>query len=435
MNRKTVAWLYEQLPELVAQGVIPAETAERIRRHYGPLSNGLGGRNGLTAFGIVGAALVGLGCILIIGHNWDQLSHAYRAMIALGLLLAGQLAAGAVLWFKREQSAWRESGAVFWLLTVGAAIALIGQTYHLVDDFSGFLLIWMLLALPVVYLMTATAAAVLYLAGISAWLASGYVDGSAKQWIWVLLALILPHYWRLLRSGRHANGVVIFSWAIVACFYLCFSLAMDRYTAHLTPLIYGALFSLTFFAGVLWFDGGDEIKSWRQPLRNVGLAGGLGLAYILSFRDVWEYWGRHLRDSGVSSGEQMLTAALLTAVAALAIASWRRKRRQCLVWGGGTAVIGAGYLLSLASPAGLGPVILVNLYLLALGIGVIRAGIRRMALGLVNAGMLMLATLILLRFFDASFSFVTRGLIFVALGVCFLAANVIMARRRREVTK
>lgn len=40
MNRKYIAWLYEQWPDLVGREIVTAEAAEKLRQHYG----GAGGR-------------------------------------------------------------------------------------------------------------------------------------------------------------------------------------------------------------------------------------------------------------------------------------------------------------------------------------------------------------------------------------------------------
>ena len=69
--RRGIAWLHAELPSLVDQGVISAEAAESLRRHYGPPDTvGAAGRLGPIVLASVGALLVGGGLILILAHNW-----------------------------------------------------------------------------------------------------------------------------------------------------------------------------------------------------------------------------------------------------------------------------------------------------------------------------------------------------------------------------
>ncbi|MEM5769253.1 MAG: hypothetical protein AAGU23_10015, partial [Bacillota bacterium] len=77
--------------------------------------------------------------------------------------------------------------------------------------------------------------------------------------------------------------------------------------------------------------------------------------------------------------------------------------------------------------------ILVNLYLLWISVGFILRGVRETRLGSLNTGMLMLGVLILFRFFDFSYSFYVRGIVFILLGAVFLAVNLIMSRRKDGV--
>jgi hypothetical protein len=52
--------------------------------------------------------------------------------------------------------------------------------------------------------------------------------------------------------------------------------------------------------------------------------------------------------------------------------------------------------------------------------------------------MAILSMLIIVRFFDANISFTIRGMLFIALGIAFLIANVALMRRaalKKEVSK
>ena len=98
-------------------------------------------------------------------------------------------------------------------------------------------------------------------------------------------------------------------------------------------------------------------------------------------------------------------------------------------------IAGIGFLLLLLDDSGINAILLCNAYVLSLSVYFILRGIREGAIGTLNIGMLLVSALIIMRFLDANFSFVTRGLVFVLLGSCFLAANWIMVRRKKEVTK
>ena len=87
--------MYEELPQLVARGVLAPDAAERLRAHYGPVETAKPARLAIAFFGILGALLIGAGIILLLGHNWENLTRPVRAFLSfLPLLLAQGLASG-----------------------------------------------------------------------------------------------------------------------------------------------------------------------------------------------------------------------------------------------------------------------------------------------------------------------------------------------------
>jgi hypothetical protein len=76
---------------------------------------------------------------------------------------------------------------------------------------------------------------------------------------------------------------------------------------------------------------------------------------------------------------------------------------------------------------------LFDLFLFALGIGTLVIGLRGRRLGVVNAGMLVLAAVILCRFFDRDLGFVLRGVAFILIGVGFLVTNLVLLRWKGAV--
>jgi hypothetical protein len=101
--------------------------------------------------------------------------------------------------------------------------------------------------------------------------------------------------------------------------------------------------------------------------------------------------------------------------------------------GSGAAALVAGlYALALAGLPDLGWLGF-NAWLLAVGAATLNDGFRRMELGTANRGLLAVGALLIARFFDTDFSFLLRGLAFVALGAgCFVVNVWLMRRGRRQ---
>ncbi len=99
---------------------------------------------------VLGALLVSLGIILLVAHNWDDLSRFSKTIFAFIPLLVGQGMCAYTLIKKKNSAAWRECSAVVLFFAIATSISLVSQTYHISGTMSGFLLTWMLLAAPVI---------------------------------------------------------------------------------------------------------------------------------------------------------------------------------------------------------------------------------------------------------------------------------------------
>lgn len=421
MDKKFIAQLYQELPKLITKGVLTPEAADNIKKHYGPFEDKTKPPF-LLVFGVIGVLLVGLGIILLIAHNWAQLTRFTRLLLSVGLLAAGQIAAGTTIYFKQKSRVWRESAATLHMLIIGAVLALVGQTYHLTSDTDMFILTWMLLSLPLMYLLRASSVSVLYLLGVTYW--SATVASSEKQFVWLLLALALPYYWQQLRRDRDANATAILSWAWNICFYGCFTAAFDSYLHTFRSIVYSALFSISYQIGVLWFN---TVPISRLPFQPIGLIGSVITVFFLTF---YSYWQHLNTTESISSVTILIVIALLLLTAAAMVRMVKQTGRDNLPFAAAPLIISIGYLLQYADTSGTAATVLLNSYLLLLSIWVIGRGSRRYSIGQVNAGMLLLTLLISSRFLDANLSFVIRGVVFVCLGIGFLGVNWLMVRRK-----
>jgi uncharacterized membrane protein len=415
MSKKNVQWLYEQLPDLVGRGIVNAETAERLRQHYGKVDGG-GRKVAVIVFGILGGALIGGGIILLLAHNWEELSRPVRAAISFLPLLLAQALAGYVVWKRRSSTAWCEGAGTFWALAIGATISLVAQTYNISGDFAGFVLTWSLAGLPILYLLNSSVVAALYWIGITAWVGNVHWMHGQELWFWPLTALALPHLWIVGRENRYRQqvGLLIAVLAICVAFGIGFNL--DHYYHAWIPA-FTSYFAALYMIGELWFGEGRTAR--QRPLQSIGGLGAIVLATALTFRDAWEH----------TDWSAMLHSPLaIWPVAALALLALTLTRRNLVA-----ALFGGLPVVSVIASTltGIAVLVLMNLYMLGLGVALIALGVRDRRLGVVNLGLLVTATLILARFFDSDMSFVLRGLAFIAVGVGFLVTNILLVRRTR----
>ena len=432
-NARTLEWLYAELPALVAAGLVSPEGAEGIKERYGVPERRSAASVAVIGLSALGASFIIGGVILLLGSNWEELTRGMRAVIAFIPLLIGQGLAGYTLLRRFDSTAWRESSALFLTGAIGASIALIGQTYHLPGSLESFLTIWMILAWPLIYLLNASTVAVLAMAAALGWAAE--TDNTWKPfYIWLFLAGLLPHLALACRANPRGLRFQFLSWCFVA--YLCLMpLAFNMY-----PGFSGWLGGYAGLFGVLLLFGLTPAAGpWGNPYSLIGGAATAVFAIAITFPDLWEGLARNATDRLDSQYVFMLLPFVLwlaTRLLYFGLLAYHIVNRQRLpvLWGAlPLLVIGSMWLL----PRGLSPDIVVLLsyaYVLILSIATIREGVASGAVGLTNIGMGMMAAFAAVRFFDLDLPFVVRGVLFICIGVAFLAGNIYLARRMKKGT-
>ena len=254
MNKMGIKWLYQELPELITRGILTQEAADKIRQHYGEVKSISKMTGMLIILGTIGALLIGLGINLLLAHNWEQLSRLTRAVLSFVPLTIGQGLALWVLWKRPQSSAFKEGSATFLSLMVGASIALISQTYNIPGDAGTFILTWMLLIMPLAYLMQASIPAAIYLIGITVW-SGTHGDNPAKAILfWPLAAITIPHFIWALRQEIYTLRTTMLSLIMVICVSFAASFSLGKAWPGSWVIIFPSLYSVFYFLGLLKID-------------------------------------------------------------------------------------------------------------------------------------------------------------------------------------
>ncbi len=435
MSRKqNIRWLLSELPGLVSKGILPADSADRLRLHYGEAGAQASRRLAIVLFSVIGAVLVGGGIVLLLAHNWDQFSRAMRAMLAYLPMVLGQLAVAWTLSRKNAGVGVREATGAFLTLTVGACVAIVSQLYHISDDFGAFMLTWMLLIVPLMYVLDAVVPFLIYLAGITAWVGGRHAMNEHSAGLWLLAALVVPFARQVLSQNRRGPRASLLLWGVAIASCIVTGMTLEKVLPGLWIIVYAGLLSFFYFAGARWFD--EEASVWENPLSVVGYVGTVLYSLLLSnswpWHEIgWDYyrcgWNYHpwagICDYALALG--LTAGALLLALRAVRSGqSWRIQFAMMPV----AAVL--GYALVAFTDEPLAGSALFSLYLLVLSIATLVRGFRESKQGVVNGGLLMLTLLVVNRFFDTDFGLVTRGVVFILLGIGFFVANIVLVRRK-----
>lgn len=422
--------LNKDIPELVKAGIITPETALRIQEFYKKKPESTSNRL-FVVFGILGAILVGLGIILIIAHNWDELPRSSKTIFAFFPLVAAQVICGYVLLKKPNSSAWRESATSLLVFAVGACLALVSQIYHVPGNLSSFLLTWMLLCLPLIYIMKSSMTALLYIVGITYYAAetSYFSYPNQNSYIyWLLLPAVMPQYYHLFRKSAKSNFLNVENWLVPLSLTIVLG-TLSGGAGEFMFLAYFSLFSLFYTIGNNDFFGEKGLRN--NPYKVIGSLGILIILFTLSFDGFWNELRGEMNYASLFTSLEFWAALALTLMALGYLyfqqreKPWRDLPILSLVLLSFIIIFSIGFYSNIA-------VILINATLVLIGILIITKSKDKDHLGTLNFGLSIITVWILIRFFNTDLSFVIRGLLLMALGIGFFTANYWILKKRKN---
>lgn len=416
--------IQNDLHELVEEQVITNDVASNIEDYYRSKQDHSPNRL-FTVFGVLGSLLVGLGIILILAHNWDNFSKSIKTGFAFLPLVIGQLFVGYSI-LKKKSETWKEASGTFLFFAVGACIALISQIYNIPGNLSEYLLTWVILCLPLVYLLKSNALALLHIVFVTYYACVfGYYSGNKEPWLYlILLALAVPFYLRLVKDRPKANITSIFNWL----FPLSLVITLGAFVgsgAQFGFLMYVLLFGLLYNIGKIPFF--DDQKLRRNGYLIIGSLGTIVTLLVASFEWFWQVLMEtpvlELQESSISVFLFVLTAGLLVYMNGKKwIKEFNVFQYVFILF---TVIFFIGFTNDII------PTVLVNALVLALGLMTIKIGADKFHFGILNYGLLIITALVVCRFFDTNMSFVIRGLLFVAVGIGFFISNYVMLKKQK----
>src|SRR5690606_2666543 len=422
--------LLRDLPELITNNIISSETADRIRAFYALRQESTPNRL-LVVFGILGALLVGMGIVLIIAHNWYDLGKFGRLVVAFIPLLVGQVACGYTLFKDKVNPVWKESSATLLFFSIGASISIVSQVYNIDGNMGEFLFWWMILSIPVIYIMRSSMVSLLYLVGVTCYAcAIGYFSYPEHSPVayWPFLIAVIPHYAYL--SKNPGNFFHFHSWFISLSLVICLG-TLNSGQGELMTIVYTGMFcSLLLLGQMKPFSNQRLIANAFLVTGSIGI---ISILLFLSFKDFW--YGLKRSDIMFGTESNEFTGAVFTTLLAAylvyrkwKIDGWREINAKAWSFLLVILLFALGFSLPVVS------VITVNILLFAFSITTILSGARTGSFSILNYGLLVLTALISCRFFDTDLSFILRGLLFVTVGAGFFLLNYYMIKRRGQAS-
>ena len=414
-----------ELKELVKADIITVETAQKITAYYH--SKEVAKPNKLfTIFGVLGALLSGLGIILIIAHNWDDMSRSLKTFLAFLPLLLGQVACAFSL-IKKKGPTWIEASSTFLILSVGATISLVSQIYNIPGNMSNFLFVWIAITAPIIYLLRSKLAIILHLV-LSTWYACnlGYsYKGIIPWWYLLFIAWTIPSYLQLQKTAFQSHIIGVLNWLIP----LSAVLALGTFVQgdSLLVLLYLGFFGLLYNIGKL-----PQFKDQKLRRNGYTVLGSLGMVTML-LTMTFEWFWKEVVSKNYGTIDTLFTGSIFLAATGVLLYLFLKKQLQRFnLFQFAFLVVGILYLTRMFGYVH--NIILTNILVAALGLFAIRIGIHRSSYAILNYGLLIFTILVLCRFFDSDLDFIFRGILFISVGIAFFLANYLLHKKQRAAS-
>lgn len=422
--------LNSELEELIQHNVIDQITANRIQEYYSIRKKSKPNII-LLIFGVLGSILIGLGIILIIGHNWDTYPRWVKTTFAFIPIITGQLACVYSILKKRDSPVWMESSGIFLSLAIGACIALIAQIYNISGDPAAFYKTWMLLCLPLIYILNSQVVSLFVIGGISyyALIKAYYQPQEEVPYLyWLMLILIIPYYLNKLNENKNSFLFSLQHRFLALSIFICFStIIIDK--TEILIFVYLNLCGLYIIFGKLFFD--DLKFKWSRIYSILGFLGFISLLFVLSFEDYWDASNKlDWTISKVASSPEGILGLILIGLSLALLIYFRDKIKDQAYYQYFVPFI--PFLIFCLRINVTTSVWLINIIILIIGVWSIRQGVLNKALGQMNIGLSIIALLIIFRFFDIDISFVWRGIGFLVIGACFFVSNYLMVKSKKK---
>jgi len=394
ISRKFHRQLGTEVEAWKQDGIITGEQAGNILSRYVVVSP-LYGRL-IVILVTLGAILAGVGIILFVSANWQEIPRLGKIALLAVLVLAFYFLG---YWLKYERDFPRAGTALIFVGTMvfGAAIFLVGQQYHMPVDDPRLLTWWFVGSIPVAYFTRSKA--VLTLAILAVLGGLGY---KTADWL----------------DAVRDNQYTFFA------FYLVLSM-----------VLYGIGSVHSRF---------ERLRLYTPRYQVFGLILLFGVMFILSFQDIYQEHALETWDP-MALPLSFAIAFHIVAVIAVICAVWslfidvNRKRLSYVLSSDLAAVVffvGVSYLvLCLPFAAPITYAVIINIILFAGIIGLIFLGYFRGVGYLVNIALVFFGLFVIGRYFDLTWDLLPRSVFFIIGGFLLLGVGILLERLRRKTLR
>jgi uncharacterized membrane protein len=363
------------------------------------------------ALTLIGSILVGLGSLLFVAANWQEIAVSVKLFLIVTAIVASHYFGWRLKFEPGNRPKLGNALLILGCLFYGAGIWLIAQIFNIDLPFGDGILFWAIGTLAATYACRTVPLGCLSALLLGTW-------SLTKLGIW--------------QNKAEAFQIAYFAVSFAVSLGLAFSLR-SRAVAWIS-LIAGTLFTVAWsgcnqgfllwgvatFAGFLWCQ--EKRPLFASPLRYVSTISFLG-SLLCATSEAYKWMS--------NANLENLSIMLFAALTALSIVIWRveKYRYEAIV----------ALMLALAACFSYGYAegatrALSNILLLSTIAGLVYTGLNRIqSVGLVNVAVVFFVIDVIARYFDFFYTMMNRSLFFIVGGIILMVVGSLAESGRRKM--
>lgn len=405
MNKQ---WIRKEGQKWIADNIITEDQLDLITARY-PDSEDKRKVTGILP--ILASILIGIGILSFIASNWGEISPIARLTLLIVFMLGFYLSGERYLIAGHHSLG--TSLNLLGIITFGASIILLGQTFHLNAVDARLFVFW---SLPVVfYLFRDRNKLYFFLLGlltVGGQLYSINEFQSFSYLLFILFTLAVGGFVFLYPTIQK-------SWILTIGFsiqVLMFIMVKD------INLLWFFLFGFALFTSGLWVDK----DVFKQPFNRLGTLIGFGFAYGLYFLLTNEF------SSDFELPHSYVYIPVLIIIFALSIIGKRQENLYLHAWEL-LIFLPFFYLVKVTDPLIVGILYLIIMFVFS-GFK-LAEGYRNENRSQINFGIVLFLLVCLMGYFNLAWSFMPKSIFFLFGGVLLFILNAFLQRKKKQILK
>ncbi|MFC1648118.1 DUF2157 domain-containing protein [Nanoarchaeota archaeon] len=384
-----------QINQWLKEGTITKTQADKMLADTTQYKKEQSSNKLIVAISTIGAILLGIGAILFIASNWQDMPNIVKVLILVGSTFGAYYIGYSFKYQKKNLPTVGASLIFLGALLFGATIFLIAQMYNINANNHVLLLIWLIGVLPLVYAFHSVP-----IAGLS----------SLIFYLWI--------------------GFFVFR-------NIRFDNAMGDFFA--LPVLYLVSGVLLFAIGAIHYMS-NNLKQVARTYRIAGIKIVMLALFLLTFRLFSGFYNDFNIRKGLEISGQLSVGFVIFSIIAIVFCvanlffnppkSETNKIENLISLG----LLGFALIFFFFPAASSNIyVLLFNLILAGIIFTLIYVGYNKEDMALVNVGMFWLSALIVVRYFDFFWDLLPRSLFFMVGGLILVLGGIALEKKRRQL--